>query len=90
MSEDADGDESDHAGGYYETNEKGRIVEQYSDADFLDALDALGAASTGDVADRLGCSPRRTRDRLKQLASDGRIEKQDTKGGYVWLPVENE
>jgi len=81
MSEDADGDDSH----YYQTDEKGRIVEQYSDDGFLAAVDALDGASTGDVADHLGCSRRLARDRLKALASDGRIEQIEAGNGFTWL-----
>lgn len=81
------GTDGDRTDSYYESDpETGRIVEQYSGQDFLDAVTALDGASTGDVADHLGCSPRRARDRLKKLAKLGRIQQIDTKGGYVWLP----
>ena len=89
MTDHPDGDPPTNDNGYYETDpETGQLVEQYSDTDFLDALAELEAASTGDVADRLGCSSRRARDRLKALANDEQIQQLETKGGYTWIPLE--
>ena len=63
-----------------------RFGEEFSDEDFIDAIDALGEAGTADVTDALGCSRETARARLHQLADDGQIERRKLAGAWIWKP----
>lgn len=78
---------------YYEADpETGRIVEQYTEQDFLNALDQLSSddtiPSTGDVARELNCNRETARIRLKALSEKDTIRKLKSGAGYHWLPLE--
>lgn len=78
---------------YYEADpETGRIVEQYNEQEFLNALDQLSSdnsiPSTGDVARELDCNRETARLRLKDLSENNQIKKLESGAGYHWLPVE--
>ena len=88
--DDSDGSENDSSPYYDADPETGRIKSKYSDDDFVQAIETLGYASTGDVAAEVGCDRTTALQRLEQLADDGRIEKLESGSGFHWKPgVEN-
>jgi hypothetical protein len=91
----SDGDSPDDSDRYYETDpDSGRIVQKYSDEEFLDAVAELTTEtyrpSTGDMADALDCDRKTVRLRLKELADEGRVKKLESGAGFSWMPVEGD
>jgi len=89
-----DSDPENEREGYYNADpETGKIKEQYSDEDFIAALNQLATGdylpSTGDVADELDCNTETARLRLKDLAEDGDVRQLNSKSGFHWLPADS-
>jgi hypothetical protein len=69
-------------------NRSGRYTTEFEPEAFVDAVRALGLASTQDVADEVGCSYDLAYRRLKELADEGRIEGNKVGNTYHWKPVD--
>ena len=61
-----------------------RNAEQYSDADFLSAVEAGELVPTSGVAESVGCSIQTALRRLQQLEDRGEVESKQFAGPYVW------
>ncbi|MFC4553525.1 MULTISPECIES: hypothetical protein [Halorussus] len=84
--DDRDGtaDENTHSG-YYETDpDNGRITTKYPDEAFIQAVEALEFASTGDVAREVGCDRTTALPRLEALADHGKLQKLESGSGFHW------
>lgn len=60
------------------TENGSRFAEEYTDDDFIKALREcleMATCSASEVAERIGCNPRYAKNRLLQLAEQGKIEK---------------
>jgi DNA-binding Lrp family transcriptional regulator len=62
---------------------------QYSDADFLDAVEKHNPASTSEVADEVGCTRRNADMRLKKLADEGKVKRKKIAASQVWTLAED-
>lgn len=69
-------------------NEEGKFDQQYSENDFLEAVEVLPVASTQNVADEVGCSYDLAYRRLKEIEAEGRVEHEEVGGSFVWLPTD--
>ncbi|MFC4405427.1 transcriptional regulator [Haloarchaeobius iranensis] len=65
-------------------HESGQFREQYPTEEFVTAVGELSMATTSKVADKVGCSYDLAYRRLNSLAEDGKIEKADVGGSFVW------
>lgn len=65
----------------------GRILQKYSDKQFTDAVQELDMATCGEIAERVGCSPRNAGIRLIRLASENIISKRAIGGRWVYAPI---
>jgi AraC-like DNA-binding protein len=68
----------------------GRFTRQYSDADFIQALEELESSSTSTVASHLGCSSNLAYRRLAELAEEGRVGSEDVAGNYRWFVIDGD
>lgn len=57
---------------------------QYTDSDFLDAIEKHSPASTSEVADEVGCTRRNADMRLKNLADEGKVMRKKIAASQVW------
>jgi DNA-binding Lrp family transcriptional regulator len=64
------------------------LAEQYSDDDFLDAVEVNNPASTSEVAEAVGCSRRNAEVRLKRLEEAGDVRSKVVGNSLSWLPIE--
>jgi DNA-binding Lrp family transcriptional regulator len=62
---------------------------QYSDSDFLDAVEKHAPASTSEVAQEVGCTRRNADMRLKRLANEGKVKRKKIAASQVWTLVED-
>ena len=69
-------DERDAQTGTFET--------KYTDADFLDALDALGENGTKEVAEHVGCTRETARSRLYELTENGAVDRREVGSVNLW------
>lgn len=60
---------------------------QYSDEDFLRAVENHEPASTSEVADEVGCTRRNADVRLKRLAEEGKVKRKKIAASQVWSLV---
>ena len=64
----------------------GQYVKSYSLDVFVDALDSTdGMASTGEVADVVGCSDRLALNRLHELVDEGRVRRRTVGNSTLWI-----
>lgn len=63
---------------------------QFSDADFLRAVEKHSPASTSEVADEVGCTRRNADMRLKRLAEEGKVKRKKIAATQVWSLAEGE
>jgi predicted transcriptional regulator len=68
--------------------ESGKLSEQYSDEDFLEAVEEHEPASTKEIADEVGCSRRNADVRLRKLAEAGEIRKKKVGNSLTWFSTE--
>lgn len=61
---------------------------QFSDSDFLDAVEKHSPASTAEVADEVGCTRRNADMRLKRLAEEGAVKRKKIAASQVWTVSE--
>jgi predicted transcriptional regulator len=69
-------------------SESGKLTEQYTDEDFLEAVEEHEPASTREVADAVGCSRRNADVRLRKLEEAGEIRKKKVGNSLTWFSVE--
>jgi len=63
----------------------GRFTQEYTDEDFVRAVEELVSCSTTEVADHVGCSSDLAYRRLTELASESRIDSEKLAGNYRWF-----
>lgn len=68
-------------------SESGKLTEQYTDEDFLEAVEQHEPASTREVADEVGCSRRNADVRLRKLEEAGEVGKKKVGNSLTWLSV---
>ncbi|WP_092694156.1 FaeA/PapI family transcriptional regulator [Halorientalis regularis] len=68
--------------------DSGTFRQEYTDEDFLDAVEKHSPASTSEVADEVGCTRRNADMRLKKLADDGKVKRKKIAASQVWTLVE--
>lgn len=68
--------------------DSGKLTKQYSDKDFLEAVDTHEPASTSEVAEEVGCSRRNADTRLRQLQEDGQVTSKMVGNSRIWLLAE--
>jgi len=68
--------------------ESGKLTEQYSDEDFLEAVEEHEPASTSEVAEAVGCSRRNANVRLEKLEEAGKVRSKMAGNSLIWLLVE--
>jgi predicted transcriptional regulator len=68
--------------------ESGKLSEQYSDEDFLEAVAELEPASTREIAEAVGCSRRNADVRLRKLEEANKIRKKKVGNSLTWFSVE--
>lgn len=64
--------------------EGGSYSREYEDSEFLEAVREHAPATTGDVADAVGCHRATARRRLETLAEEGRLDKKRVSTTTVW------
>lgn len=69
-------------------DEDHRFTEQYSDEDFLDAVESLELPTSKDVHEAVGCSYSLADYRLKELEKEDRVSKQKVASANIWSVVE--
>lgn len=65
---------SKHTSRKRQNGQSGRFVKEYSDEDFIRAVNSDDYVTANDVAKKLGCNGRIARDRLTLLANQGKIK----------------
>ena len=66
-------------------SESGKLTEQYSDEDFLEAVKEHEPASTSEVAEAVGCSRRNANVRLEKIEEAGEIQSKMAGNSLIWL-----
>lgn len=64
--------------------DSGQFREQYPTESFLTAVAEIEMATTAEVAEHVGCSYDLAYRRLNALADEGRVERSDVGGSFVW------
>lgn len=57
---------------------------QYSDEEFIEAIEELGPVGSVPVSEYVGCTSENARLRLLNLHEEGAIGRTQVKGGHVW------
>lgn len=70
------------------SDEEGDSRQQYTDKEFLQAVRDQQPASTGEVADAVGCTRRNADYRLRRLRDEGAVDKKMAGNSLVWFPTE--
>jgi hypothetical protein len=65
-------------------DETGKFSEEYSDEDFLDAVESLELPSTSDVANYIGCSYTLAYHRLNTLSEREELNKIEIGNSFAW------
>lgn len=68
----------------------GRFTQEYTDEDFVRAVEELESCSTTEIADHLGCSSDLAYRRLTGIASEGRIDSEKVAGNYRWFSTDED
>lgn len=63
----------------------GRFTQEFSDSEFVAAVEELGSCSTTEVADHIGCSSDLAYRRLLELESEDSIAAEKIAGNYRWF-----
>jgi len=69
-------------------SESGKLTEQYTDEEFLEAVEEHEPADTSEVADTVGCSRRNADVRLRKLEEEGEIRKKKVGNSLTWFSAE--
>ena len=59
---------------------------QFSDAEFVRAVERHSPASTSEVAEEVGCTRRNADMRLRRLANEGKVTRKKIAATQVWSP----
>jgi predicted transcriptional regulator len=70
---------------YFELDDSGKISQQYTDDDFLNAVEEHEPASTSEVANEVGCSRRNADVRLRRLEQEGLVESKMAGNSLIWF-----
>jgi DNA-binding Lrp family transcriptional regulator len=62
----------------------GQFTPEFSDRDFLDALEDNGGGTTSEIADAVGCKYRTAYARLGDLVDDGRVSSREIGNSLLW------
>lgn len=65
-------------------DESGRFREEYPTEAFMKAVEESDVATTSKVAERVGCSYDLAYRRLNTLSENGKVERTDVGGSFVW------
>ena len=68
--------------------DSGKLSEQYSDDDFIVAVEDHEPASTREVANEVGCSRRNADVRLRKLEDASEIRKKKVGNSLTWFSTE--
>ena len=68
--------------------ESGKLTEQYSDEEFVEAVGEHEPASTTEVAETVGCSRRNANVRLDKLEEAGEVQSKMAGNSLIWLLTE--
>jgi DNA-binding transcriptional ArsR family regulator len=68
------------------SDEGGDSRQQYSDEQFINAVREHQPASTGEVADAVGCTRRNADYRLRRLRDEGVVDAKMVGNSLVWFP----
>ena len=68
-------------------SESGKLTEQYTDEEFLEAVEEHEPASTSEVADTVGCSRRNADVRLRQLENEGVVKSKMAGNSLIWILI---
>lgn len=78
-----------HAMPYDERNEDtGQFTPEFTDDQFIDAIESDEGATTSEVAEAVGCNYRTAYDRLNSLEESGRVSFRDVGNSRLWLSDE--
>jgi len=73
---------------YFEQDEKtGKITQQYPDERFIEVVKDSAPASTGEVAEGVGCSSDNAYRRLKSLEEVGKVNSKMAGNSLIWFPM---
>jgi len=70
--------------------DSGTYTQEYTDGDFLEAVEKHNPASTSEVAEEVGCTRRNADMRLKKLADAGRVQRKKIAATQVWTLAESD
>lgn len=62
----------------------GKFDREYPQKEFLDAITEIETATTSRVAEYVGCSYDLAYRRLNELLDDGKVEKKEIGGSFIW------
>lgn len=65
-------------------DDNSRYTTEYTDSDFLEAIDELGKASTSDIATEIGCATATAHYRLNKLEDNETIQSEKKYGAVLW------
>ena len=65
-------------------DDEGKYTEEYSDSRFVEAIESLPVASTRNVAEEVGCSYNLAYRRLNTLFEEGKTEREEVGGSFVY------
>jgi hypothetical protein len=71
-------------------DEKGRFTSEFTDDEFITALQDNGGATTSEVADAVGCKYRTAYKRLKDLEDEGRVTSRSVGNSLLWTASEED
>lgn len=71
------------------SDEAGDSRQQYTDEEFLQAVRNHQPASTGEVADVVGCTRRNADYRLRRLCEEGAVDSKMVGNSLIWFPTED-
>ena len=69
------------------SDEGGDSRQQYTDEQFISAVRDHQPASTGEVADAVGCTRRNADYRLRRLRDEGALDAKMVGNSLVWFPT---
>lgn len=68
----------------------GRFERKYTDEEFLNAMDALGEATTREAAEYVGADHDTARRRLNTLADEGQVDRRKVAATILWNVVDED
>jgi predicted transcriptional regulator len=71
-------------------DETGQFTPEFTDDEFIAALQDNGGATTSEVADAVGCKYRTAYNRLKDLEDEGRVTSREVGNSLLWSAREED